>query len=172
MPVCPPPDLARLNEFALNTRVLGAGRPDPACGEAICGVSVMGTWVAYVCTAPLNFIGNPPTVTIIGGADVVPPATLLFEGYLPTVRISPDPAVVPVATLTLTGNLPALSISSTVSPPTALLHYAIFVPSFAGQVWIFPLDCDDLDLVPAAEQDLVLVASACTDLALEPVEVR
>jgi len=41
-----------------------------------------------------------------------------------------------------------------------------------GLIWLLPIDCEDIPLVPDPEEDLVLVASGDVPLDLDPLECR
>jgi len=116
---------------------------DATCGVPICGNAICGAWWAYPNATRLALGGVQVQVT--AGAPNPLPAGLQLGAPAPGLLIS-DIFAVPPAGLALDG----------------------IVPTFAGQQWLFELDCEDLPLEPATTGALVLNPAGVTTLELEP----
>ena len=178
MPYCPPPTQPVIGEFIIGEALVGVYYQDATCGVPTCGFAITAMWWAYVCDLPITLNGAIPGVTIITGANVTvsaPQAQMTLAGVLPAVTVVQNQTVsVGAAQMTLTALVPGFKLSQVLGSPAALLELMAGPATirFVGQIFLWPSDCDEIDLVPATSTDLDLVPAVCTDIVLEPVRSR
>ena len=167
MPTCPPPVYA-----------VGGPYTDAVCGTALCGYTLVSMWWAYPCSPPTTLTGELPGVTAISGASVTvsaPQAKFTLAAEIPAATVVMNVTVgVSPAQTTLTAVIPGFKLSQALPAPGGEIDLLAGPATirFVGQVFLWPSDCDEVVLVPATSSDLVLTASVCTDLDLEPARSR
>jgi hypothetical protein len=122
---------------------------DAVCGQPVAGEAITGTWWAYPARGTLTLNGRPP---ILSGVGVI---------------VSVNRGV-----LTLSARTTNLNASSTIPVGRAVLTLNGRIARFVGQDWLYPIDCDELDLAAADCVDMTLVVAGTTTLDLAPLDCR
>jgi hypothetical protein len=136
---------------------------DAVTGQAVTGQTITGKWWGYPSQAVLDLNASAPGVVITNGAVTtvsVAQAVLNLAASFPATR---QKVTVSEAVLDLAASLPTLKLSVKLAAPQARLNLIAGSATilFAGQVWLWPSDVEDFNLVAADCSTVPLVPLTC-----------